>query len=481
MSQFQDHDNNYKASPVFEYFEKICGIPHGSGNEKELADYIENFSKSRGYYTYRDSFDNVFVRREASSGFEDRSPVLLQGHLDMVCEKLPGVEFNFARDGIKLHEKDGCLYADGTTLGADDGIAVAMMLAILDDKMLELPMIECLFTSSEETALVGASNFDYSKIKARRMINLDTECEGEAVAGSAGGVRCRISRTIEYEVGETSNKAYKITIGGLKGGHSGSDIALDRISACVAMSKLLKLCGDKIRISRILGGNMDNAIARDCTAIVYCTDPDSLRATVGDYELMLKAKAVEEDSGLYIKLEEADSADSAMTDEMSDAVIALSNEIGHGVYAMSRDMEGLVESSANLASFKEKDDKLVITVSFRSSVAASLASMKESLVEKAGRYGFEVKFEGEYPGWQYAPDSTMIRIFMDSYKRMSGARGRVVAIHAGLECGLIKANIPDMDILSVGPTIEDAHTPNEHVDIGSVLRLYELVKTMIND
>ncbi len=472
-------NTDYRNAPVYKYFESICKIPHGSGNEKAIADYVEAFAKERGLYSYRDSFDNVFVRRPATPGYENRPAVLLQGHLDMVCEKVPGLEFDFLRDAIQIEERDGWLYAKSTTLGADDGIAVAIMLAILDDKDFKAPTIECLFTTSEETALVGATNFDYSKVISRRMINIDTEEEGEAVAGSAGGVRCRITRKIEKEEVPAGAKAVKITVGGLKGGHSGTDIALGRTSACVAMSKLLKLLGDKITIAGVLGGNMDNAIARDCVAVVVSSDIQPVCDTVRDYETTLKAKVIEDDNGLFITAEEV-SADSVMTSELSSALVTLANELQHGVYAMSRDMEGLVESSANFASFKEENGELVISLSCRSSVAASLASMKETIREKAHANGFEVKFEGEYPGWQYAPDSELIGIFKDTYKKTSGKEGRVVAIHAGLECGLIKAAIPDMDILSVGPTIRDAHTPNEHMEIGSFMRLYDLIREMIN-
>ena len=473
-------NQSYKDAPAYKYFERICEIPHGSGNEKALADYIEAFAKQHGLYSYRDSFDNVFIRKEAAPGFEARPAVLLQGHIDMVCEKKPEVDFDFLKDGIRIKEQDGCLYADGTTLGADDGAAVAIMLAILEDKDFKAPAIECLFTTSEETSLVGATNFDYSKISARRMINIDTECEGEAVAGSAGGVRCRLTRKLDREDAGDGALGAVITLGGLKGGHSGTDIGLGRLSACVAMSKLLKLLGEKITLVSILGGNMDNAIARDCTAVVTCTDIDALKATASDFEAMLKAKLNDEDSGLFIKVEENDVVQPLSANTSSD-IIALANEINHGVYAMSRDMEGLVESSANLASFKEDGDKLRITVSVRSSVAASLEAMKESLAQKAEKYGFDIAFEGQYPGWQYAPESPLIQIFKDSYKRLSGAEGRVVAIHAGLECGVVKAFVPDMDILSVGPTINDAHTPNEHMDIGSFMRIDELVRVMINE
>ncbi len=477
MSVYQ----SYKEAPIYKYFEKICSIPHGSGNEKEIADYIEAFAKERGLYSYRDSFNNVFVRRDAAPGYEKRDAVLLQGHIDMVCEKLPETEFDFLKDPIHLEERDGFLCAKGTTLGADDGAAVAIMLAILDDDEYNAPVIECLFTSGEETALIGATNFDYSKISARRMINIDTECEGEAVAGSSGGVRCKITRWLEREETPDDIKAARICIGGLKGGHSGMDIGLGRQSACVLMARLLKLLGEKVVLESISGGNMDNAIARDCMALVTCTDIDAIKATASDFEAMLKAKINEEDSGLYITVDEEKTSQSRFTKEVSDSLVLLANELVHGVYAMSRDMEDLVESSANLASYKETDGNIVITVSMRSSVTSSLAAMKDNLAQKAEKYGFEVSFEGEYPGWQYAPKSQIIQIFKDSYKRLSGANGRVVAIHAGLECGIIKSAIPEMDILSIGPTIYDAHTPNERMDIGSFMRLYELVRVMINE
>lgn len=472
-------NTDYKNAPAYKFFESLCKIPHGSGNEKAIADYVEDFARERGLYSYRDSFDNVLIKREASAGYENRPAVLLQGHLDMVCEKVPGLEFDFLKDPILTEERDGWLYAKSTTLGADDGAAIAIMLAILDDKEYKSAALECLFTTSEETALVGATNFDYSKINARRMINIDTEEEGEAVAGSAGGVRCRMVRKAERDALSDSASAVKITIGGLKGGHSGTDIALGRTSACVAMSKLLKLLGDRITLVKILGGNMDNAIARDCTAVVKCDDTAAVCDTIRDYETTMKAKVTEDDSALFISAEEA-SVDTVMTDELSGALITLANSIQHGVYAMSKDMEGLVESSANFASFKEANGEIILTMSCRSSVAASLANMKETIEEKANENGFEVKFEGEYPGWQYCPDSELIRIFKETYRKTSGQEGRVVAIHAGLECGLIKSAIPDMDIISVGPTIRDAHTPNEHMEIGSFIRLYDLVREMIN-
>lgn len=470
---------DYKNHPAYRYFEEICKIPHGSGNEKAIADYVEAFAQKRGLYVYRDGFDNVFVRREAAEGFESKAAVLLQGHLDMVCEKVPGLDFDFLRDPIEIVERDGKLYANGTTLGADDGAAVGIMLAILDDKDYKAPAIECLFTTSEETALVGATNFDYNEVSARRMINIDTECEGEAVAGSAGGVRCRITRRAEREESH-GGVGMKITVGGLKGGHSGCDIHLGRMSACVVAAKLLKLLGDKVRLSHLEGGNMDNAIARDFVMTVETSEPEAVAEVVSDYEQMLKAKTVEDDSGLFIKAEACATPETLLAGGFEADLVAFLNEFTHGVYAMSRDMEGLVESSANLASVKNDGDVLVISVSFRSSVAASLASMKERLDDMARGYGFDVMFEGEYPGWQYAPDSPMISIFKDTYRDLFNKEGTVVAIHAGLECGLIKSSIPDMDILSVGPTINDAHTPGENMDIGSFVRLYELIKVMIN-
>ena len=271
----------------------------------------------------------------------------------------------------------------------------------------------------------------------------------------------------------------KITVGGLKGGHSGTDIALGRTSACVTLAKILKLLGDKITVCEIRGGNMDNAISRDAYAVVATSDVKAVLDTVSDYETTLRAKVIDDDKNVFVTAEKTEVTDT-MTKELSDAIIALANEINHGVYAMSRDMENLVESSANFASFKEIDGKVIITASCRSSVAASLSSMKETIKEKANTHGFEVSFEGEYPGWQYEPESELITIFKNEYKKLSGAEGRVVAIHAGLECGLIKSAIPDMDIISVGPTINDAHTPNENMEIGSFIRTNDLVKAMIN-
>ena len=469
----------YKNIPAYRFFEKICSIPHGSGNEKGLADYVEAFAKSKGYYCYHDEFNSVLVRKPARKGRENEAPVLLQGHLDMVCEKNADTEFDFLKDGLKIVEKDGYIWADGTTLGADDGAAVAIMLSILDDDGFDAPEIECLFTTGEETGLVGAINFDYSKIKSRRMINLDTECDGEAIAGSAGGVRCRLTRKLEYSESDVNGKFLKIKIGGLKGGHSGCDIHLGRISACQTAARLLKLLGDKISLCGIVGGNMDNAIARECEIWVATDDQSFVKAVCSDFEATLKAKANTEDENVYINVTET-TEKPVFNTGFSKAVNELTENLLHGVYAMSRDMEGLVESSSNFASLKEIDGDLVITVSLRSSVANSLVAMKEKLSEIAKQNGFVAVFESEYPGWQYDPESKLARIYLESYKEVSGREGRVTAIHAGLECGLVKSQISDIDIISIGPNIYDIHTPNEHMEIESFVRFNDLLRIMIN-
>ena len=470
---------DYKNTSAYRFFERICSIPHGSGNEKQLADYVEAFAKSKGYYCYHDEYDSVLVRKPASKGREAEKSVLLQGHLDMVCEKNADTVFDFFTDGLKLVERDGYIWADGTTLGADDGAAVAIMLSILDDDNFDAPEIECLFTTGEETGLIGAINFDYSKIRSKRMINLDTECDGEAIAGSAGGVRCRLTRKLEYTEREDNRDTLKIKIGGLKGGHSGCDIHLGRISACQSASRLIQLLGDKVSLCRIVGGNMDNAISRECEITVKADDFDAIKSICKDYETTLRAKANEEDKNVYISVSRTDVC-SELADDLASDIKALISSLLHGVYAMSRDMEGLVESSSNFASLKEENGEIVITVSMRSSVAESLEAMKEKTAKVAESCGFAVAFESEYPGWQYDPMSEMAQIYLSSYKEVSGREGRVTAIHAGLECGLVKSKIPDMDIISIGPNIYDIHTPNEHMEIESFVRFNELLRVMIN-
>ncbi len=470
---------DYKSTSAYRFFEEICRIPHGSGNEKALADYVEAFARNKGFYCYHDEFDSVLVRKPASKGREDEKSILLQGHLDMVCEKNADTDFDFLKDGLKLVERDGYIWADGTTLGADDGAAVAIMLSILDDENFDAPEIECLFTTGEETGLIGAINFDYSLIKSRKMINLDTECDGEAIAGSAGGVRCRLTRKIEYAEVAQKTKNYKIKIGGLKGGHSGCDIHLGRISACQTAARLIKLLGDKITLCKINGGNMDNAISRECEIYIKSDDIDAVESVCSDFESTLRAKANEEDKNICIRVTESDNAPE-FTQSFSEDLCRLISSVLHGVYAMSRDMEGLVESSSNFASLKEIDGNLVVTVSMRSSVAESLKSMKEKTEEIAGHCGFDVSFESEYPGWQYDPESRMAQIYLESYREVSGREGRVTAIHAGLECGLIKSQIPDIDIISIGPNIYDIHTPNEHMEIESFVRFNDLLRIMVN-
>lgn len=467
-----------EKSAAFGYFCEISAIPRGSGNEAAIAAYIENFAKAHGLYVMRDLSNSVLVRRPAAAGFEKLPSVLLQGHTDMVCEKTPDSNHDFLKDGIKVIVDGNVIRADRTTLGGDDGAAVAVMLALLADESFAAPTLECLFTSGEETALVGASNFDYSNISARRMINLDTEGEGEAIAGSAGGVRVRITSRPEYETAPESMHIVSFELGGLFGGHSGCEINAGRLSACAEGVRFLNSQG--VRLCEISGGNMDNAIAREFSAKVAVADPEAFGRAATEFERGLLSRATEADRGLFVKTSPA-SSDRVMTARSSDSVLEFAAGVFHGVYSMSKDMEGLVQTSANLASFKNSGGELTITVSARSSVDAELEKLKAELAERAKAFGLSVSFEGQYPGWQFDPDSRLARVFLREYKKQTGKDGRVNAVHAGLECGIIKSAIPDMDIISIGPNMYDIHTPNERMEADSFLRFETLVRMMILD
>jgi len=464
---------------IFHYFRKISDIPRGSGNEEAVAKYVYDTACALGYEAVLDSANNVFVTAPATPGYEDHAPIMLQGHLDMVCEANKDTEHDFLKDPIKFILDGDLLRADGTTLGADNGVAVAIMLAILEGGVPH-PELECLFTTEEETGLSGMSGFDASNVKSRRLINIDSAGEAEATVSCAGGVRSHIYFDFDKTAIPTEYTVCTLNVKGLFGGHSGEDINLGRMGALSVGARVLfsAMKSSDIRISELEGGSRDNAIPREFFAVCAVSDYDAFSAAVSAEADKVKAEVVPDDAGLEITLVKS-SADVAMSSEKTRTLIELLRTLPHGVRGMSRTVTGLVETSSNLAVIRQTDSGCEIVVSSRSSVSSKLDDM-ENLVEAAGNLASaKVEHVGRYPGWDHTEGSDMQSRYLDSCKAVFGRDGKIIGIHAGLECGLLKSKLPDMDMISIGPDIRNLHSPDEVLSVSSLSRLWNLILDML--
>ncbi len=475
--------NGYEPKAVFEIFEDICAIPHGSGNEKGVADYIEAYAKKRGLFVLRDETGNVFVRKNATEGYENTPAILLQGHMDMVCEKNSDSDHDFLRDGLKLSVKDGFLWADGTTLGADNGIAVAMMLALLDTN--EHPTLELLFTVEEETGLFGAQGFDCSVVTAKRMINLDSEEDDQITAGCAGGNRTEITFEFEKTPAKESDLFLEVSVTGLSGGHSGAEIHLGKTNANVLMGRLLSAAYSvgKFNIVKIVGGGKDNAIARECFATLRFADETAQNAAkkvMISESLQVRKEINKDDLGLSVGIGKAASCD-YINDEITEKIIAFMTTVSTGVLKMSNQIRGLVEYSRNLGVVVSDEGSIRFIISARSSLEAQLDLSIRELDSLAKLVGADCRHYARYPGWEFEPASLLREQYIEKYKFLFGKEPSVGVIHAGLECGILSSKMPGMDIISIGPNMHDIHSPNEHLDLASTERVYKAVLAVVSD
>lgn len=469
-----------KPEKVFSYFKQISDIPRGSGNEEAAAKFVCETARGLGCEAEIDEAHNVFVKAAATEGYEDHAPIMLQGHLDMVCEANRSTKHDFLTDPIELVLDGDLLRANGTTLGADDGVAVAVMLAVLDSE-LPHPALECLFTTCEETGLDGMRAFDANKASARRLINLDSAGEGEATVSCAGGVRSHIQ--FDAEMLPVEDKAVvTVEIGGLFGGHSGEDINLGRIGAVAAMGRILyaasKACD--MRIASIEGGSRDNAIPRECVVTAAVAGRDGFISAVRDEEAKIRSELVADDAGFKVNIADS-SAENALTAEKTAQLIALLRNLPNGVHGMSRQVEGLVETSSNLAVIRPNESGWEIVVSSRSSAESKLDDMQNRVECAALAAGVKAEHTSRYPGWDYLEGSPMQQLYLDTYKELFGKEARVIGIHAGLECGLLKGKLPDMDMISIGPDIKNLHSPDEVLSVSSLARMWELVCAMLKN
>ena len=464
---------------VFWWFEAISAIPRPSYKEEKIADFLVRFAQERNLSCYRDAQNNVLIKRPATKGLENIPPVLFQGHTDMVCEKNADVVHDFEKDPLKLRVEGKFLRATGTTLGADDGIAVAMMLALLDGEIPEHPAFECLFTTAEEVGLDGAKTFDYSKIDARRMINLDSEELGVVTAGCAGGLRSDLILT--YRTEPFAGEALRLWVGGLMGGHSGENIKSGRANANKVMGRLLAALAEKteIRLVALSGGSKDNAIPRECEALLSVSDFEIADACVSSVAEEIAAELSEDDRGFTVKTEQVPAGDEMFCREDTRRAISVLTCAANGVFEMCKNVRGLVEFSRNLGVIRQQEGKLNFIFSSRSSREGQIDSSVRELNLLAEMTGCGAKHYARYPGWEFAKHSELRETYLEAYRKATGREAKVNVIHAGLECGVIHANVPDMDMISVGPTMYDIHSPAEALDMDSVETFWAVLKKWI--
>ena len=476
--------NSYEPKAIFHYFEDISRIPRGSGNEGAIAEFICEFARARGLRYYKDEFFNVAVYKDATEGMEDLAPVMLQGHTDMVCEKNADTKHDFLVDPIKLVEKDGWLMADGTTLGGDDGVAVAIMLGILDSKDIPHPALECLFTSQEESGLGGAENFDYSKLTAKKIINMDTELEGEAIASCAGSMNTLFKLAPEYHAFD--GKALRISVKGLAGGHSGTDIDSGRLNSNIVMGRILAALYEEkeFNLVSISGGNKRNAIPRECDAVISVRDREKATEVILKLEADIRRELNFADREFRVLVSKTGAKERMMSFKDTSRVISFLGLVPNGVISMSQSKKGLVETSSNLGviTFEDETGEIKFFVYTRSSVEPSMDSVYIRLKRLGKALSMDFEKIDRCPGWAFNADSDLQKLFLKAYREEFGEKDgfpRVEAIHAGLECGIIIEKMGGGDAIAIGPTLHDIHTPKERLDLHSMERTWRLVVKML--
>ena len=467
-----------QPSGVFEMFEQLCGIPHGSRNTKAISDFCVRFAQEHGLDYRQDDSNNVILFAPATPGMEQAQPVMLQGHLDMVCEKEADCPLDLQKEGLNLRTDGEWIWAEGTTLGGDDGIAVAYALAILADPTIPHPPLEVVLTTDEEIGMLGAAAIDLSEVKARRVLNIDSEEEGVLLAGCAGGatVCCHIPLMWTLKKGLRAT----VQITGLRGGHSGMEIQKGRANANKLMGRFLNEMDEifAYALCTVNGGNKDNAIARESTADVVILPERlaELTAFAAQRQEAYRAEYGEADPDITIAVTPGtEDTFEIMMGDCRRSVLSVLQQLPNGVQQMSRDIEGLVQTSLNLGILKVDFRGIHLTSSVRSSVNAEKQQLIRQLAEICGKLGGSCEVMGEYPAWEYKADSPLREIMTEVYLEQYGRKPAVEVIHAGLECGLLSGKLDGLDCVSFGPDIVDIHTTREKLSIPSVQRTWKLL------
>lgn len=469
--------SNLEPKSVFNYFEQICSIPHGSKNTKQISDFCVSFAKEHNLKYSQDDSNNIIIWKDGTTGYENSPSVIIQGHLDMVCEKEHDCDIDFEKDGLTLIVDGDDIHADRTTLGGDDGIAIAFALAILDSTDIPHPPIEAVFTVDEEIGMLGAASLDCSPLKSRIMLNLDSEDEGSLLVSCAGGVSTTAHLPITFE--KADGLMAELTISGLTGGHSGTEINKDRANSNRLMGRTLYALSKKydFRLVSVNGGLKDNAIPNKTTAVLILNDSnvkDKLASDIAEMNDTYKHEYSHTDPSLSTEVSFTGNASAdAMTEKSTkDFITSLVNLPG-GVHRMSHDIDGLVQTSLNMGILKTTENEMQASFSIRSSVSSEkfmLMDMISCLMDALGGYITNV---GEYPAWEFKKESHLRDVMSEVFEEQYGYKPVVNALHAGVECGLFSEKLPGLDCVSFGPAIYDIHTAKERLSIESVQRTWK--------
>ncbi|MCM1273153.1 MAG: aminoacyl-histidine dipeptidase [Clostridium sp.] len=471
---------------VFDYFQKLAAIPHGSGNTDRIAEFCMEFAKEHGLRARKDEANNVVIFADGSPGYEKSEPVILQGHLDMVCEKDEDCRLDMEQDGLEVCTDGVKVWAEGTTLGGDDGIAIAYILAILASDTIPHPPIEALLTSDEEIGMLGANALDVRDLTAKRLINIDSEEEGVLYVSCAGGVSalCDIPFCME-QTNQAAECAYRITVSGLLGGHSGTEIHRNRGNAIkllgAALASMSRTC--TLSLVHVSGGGKENAIPKtaEATVCVPANQAHTLEQGITEFLKLINQELSAAEPGLLITATPVDMPKQCMNQESTRRVIFALQQFPDGMQKMSSEIEGLVQTSLNLGILFMEDDHVVFQCLIRSNTAGGKQLIMEKVTAFTGYLGGTVTMQSDYPAWEYRAESRLREIMIHTYEEVYQKAPHVTAIHAGLECGILAGKMPDVDMISFGPTLENVHTPRESMDVASVKRSwYYLLKVLEN-
>ena len=476
---------NLEPKALWNNFADLNAVPRPSKKEERVIEFIKNFGNKLGLETFEDEIRNVIIRKPASPGMENRKPIVLQGHLDMVCQKNNDTDFDFDSQGIDMYVDGDWVRARGTTLGADNGLGVAMMLAILESKEIKHPAIDALFTIDEETGMTGALNLKGGILKGEILLNMDTEEDDEIGIGCAGGIDVTANRSYNEEENPEGSVGYTITVKGLNGGHSGMDIHKGLGNANKIMNRLL-LDGFEnfgLQIAEISGGSLRNAIPRESTAkiIVAAMYDEAFVFDMQEVISDIQAEYKTMEPNLTIEIAKADLPNKVMDLGVQEGFIRGIYAAHNGVYRMSADIKDLVETSNNIARVIVKDGEITIQNLTRSSVESSKMDLANALRAAYELFGCEVTFAGSYPGWTPNVNSEILDLLVKIYEKQNGSKPNVAACHAGLECGILGTNYPDMDMISFGPTIHGAHSPDERASISSSQKFWKFVLDILEN
>ena len=468
-----------QPASVFYYFEKICSMPHGSGNTKQISDYLKSFAMEQGIDYVQDELNNILMFAAGTPGYEDHAPVILQGHMDMVCDKDADCTIDMDKDGLDVTHDGEYVFAKGTTLGGDDGIALAYILALLSDKTIPHPPIEAIITVDEETGMYGAAGVDLSSLKGRTLINIDSEEEGIFTVACAGGARATISLPAERRA--VYGPCIRLTVEGLQGGHSGVEIHKNRANANKVMGLLLQRVQEKmpICITSLTGGAKDNAIphSTQVTLVALGNDLDCINEIMASLQQEIRSQY--EEPTAVIRGENVDAlGGNAVTTESTAKIIDLLLEVPNGVQAWSEDIAGLVQTSLNLG-VMGLDETFHMTFAVRSSVNAEKRELLDNLKAVAEKFEAGYSETGDYPAWEYRKVSPLRDTMVETYRQMYEKEPEVVAIHAGLECGLLSEKLPGLDCVSIGPEMHDIHTSREKLEIASTERVWNYLQEVL--